>query len=57
METVAVDVASGRGLVRGLVYTEKGHLLAATQQEGVIRADMGEGYKPTREIERNKGKL
>lgn len=57
MEAVSVDVASGRGLVRGLVYTEKGHLLAATSQEGVIRADLGEGIRPTREIERNKGKL
>lgn len=57
METVAVDVASGRGLVRGRVYTEKGVLVAATSQEGVIRADTGEGKRPTREMDKNKAKL
>lgn len=57
MESAAVDIASGRGLVRGLVYTEKGTLVAATSQEGVIRADFGEGIRPTRETDRNKGKL
>jgi len=57
MESVLVDVASGRGFVRGLVYTENGHLLAATSQEGVIRANFGEGQRPTRETDRNKAKL
>ena len=41
METEAVDVAAGRGLVRGLVYTSKGELVAGTLQEGVVRADFG----------------
>lgn len=52
MDTVQVDVASGRGFVRGCVYTEKGELVASTSQEGVIRADIS-GKKPTREFERN----
>lgn len=53
MEAVAVDVGAGRGLVRGLVYTENGTLVATTSQEGVIRADFGEGIRPTRETDRN----
>lgn len=51
MESVKVDVASGRGFVRGCVYTEDGHLIASTSQEGVIRADIS-GKKPRREHER-----
>jgi acyl-CoA thioesterase 8 len=39
MEGVVVDVASGRGVVRGLIYTEDGVLIATTLQEGVVRAD------------------
>ena len=39
MEAVITDVASGRGMVRGLVYTEKGVLIAVTSQEGVVRVD------------------
>lgn len=52
MDTVQVDVASGRGFIRGCVYTAKGELIASTSQEGVIRADVS-GKKPTREHERN----
>jgi hypothetical protein len=52
MEAVSVDVGAGRGLVRGLVYTEKGVLIAMTSQEGVIRADFGEGIRPRRESDR-----
>jgi acyl-CoA thioesterase len=39
MEGVITDVASGRGVVRGLIYTEDGILIATTLQEGVVRAD------------------
>jgi acyl-CoA thioesterase 8 len=39
MESVITDVASGRGVVRGLIYTEDGVLIATTLQEGVVRAD------------------
>ncbi|KLT46172.1 Thioesterase/thiol ester dehydrase-isomerase [Cutaneotrichosporon oleaginosum] len=53
MDSVQVDVASGRGFVRGCVYTENGHLVASTSQEGVIRADIS-GKKPTLEHTRNK---
>lgn len=52
MEAVEVDVAAGRGFVRGEVYTQKGHLIATTSQEGVCRADVA-GVKPTAELERN----
>lgn len=40
MQTTIADVDSGRGMVRGLVYTQKGELIAVTSQEGVVRADM-----------------
>jgi acyl-CoA thioesterase 8 len=39
MEGVITCVASGRGVVRGLIYTEDGVLIATTLQEGVVRAD------------------
>lgn len=39
MEGVITDVASGRGVVRGLIYTQDGVLIATTLQEGVVRAD------------------
>lgn len=58
MESVMVDVASGRGFVRGLLYTDKGVLVAATSQEGVVRADFGGGMRPRREKDRHdKAKL
>jgi acyl-CoA thioesterase len=41
MEGTIADVASGRGVVRGLVYTKGGRLVASTLQEGVVRADLG----------------
>ncbi|KAK8854686.1 acyl-CoA thioesterase II [Kwoniella newhampshirensis] len=40
MESQAVDVASGRGTVKGCVYTLDGVLVAVTGQEGVVRADL-----------------
>ncbi|WVQ95093.1 acyl-CoA thioesterase II [Kwoniella sp. CBS 9459] len=40
MESQAVDVASGRGVVQGRVYTSQGVLIAVTSQEGVVRADL-----------------
>ncbi|WVF67535.1 acyl-CoA thioesterase II [Kwoniella sp. CBS 6097] len=40
MESQAVDVASGRGVVQGRVYTSQGALIAVTSQEGVVRADL-----------------
>ncbi|OCF32742.1 acyl-CoA thioesterase II [Kwoniella heveanensis BCC8398] len=40
MESQAVDVASGRGVVQGRVYTSQGVLVAVTSQEGVVRADL-----------------
>ncbi len=43
MESAIADVASGRGVVRGLLYTQDGVLVAATAQEGVVRADFGGG--------------
>ncbi|BEI86339.1 hypothetical protein CcaverHIS002_0606260 [Cutaneotrichosporon cavernicola] len=52
MDAVQVDVASGRGFVRGCVYTENGYLVASTSQEGVIRADIS-GKKPTMEHKRH----
>lgn len=56
MEAAAVDVASGRGVVRGTVYSHKGDLLATTLQEGVVRADFSGGkIRPTREVDRNGG--
>lgn len=39
MEGIITDVASGRGLVRGLIYTQDGILIATSLQEGVVRAD------------------
>jgi acyl-CoA thioesterase 8 len=41
MESPVADVVPGRGVVRGLVYTQQGKLLAVTHQEGVVRADLG----------------
>jgi len=38
IETDAVDVEAGRGLTRGLLFTEDGHLVATTSQEGAVRA-------------------
>lgn len=38
MQSVAADVGSGRGLVRGALYTREGRLVGATLQEGVVRA-------------------
>lgn len=35
METAAV--ASGRGLVKGRIYTQQGKLAVVVQQEGVVR--------------------
>ncbi|WVR09440.1 acyl-CoA thioesterase II [Kwoniella sp. DSM 27419] len=40
MDSQAVDVASGRGVVQGRVYTKRGILVAVTAQEGVVRADL-----------------
>lgn len=45
MESVAADVAAGRGLVRGVLYDKNGRLLAATSQEGVVRANFGRAAK------------
>lgn len=45
MESVTADVGAGRGLVRGLLYDKKGRLLAATLQEGVVRANFGRTAK------------
>lgn len=41
MQSVAADVGSGRGLVRGALYTAKGRLIGTTLQEGVVRASFG----------------
>jgi len=41
MESSIADVSSGRGVVRGYLYTGEGRLLAVTSQEGVVRADLG----------------
>jgi acyl-CoA thioesterase 8 len=41
MDSPLTDVASGRGVVRGLLYTADGLLVATTFQEGVVRADLG----------------
>lgn len=49
MEAASTDADSGRGMVRGLVYTEKGVLIAVTSQEGVVRADMGSVERGVRE--------
>ncbi|KAL1413360.1 acyl-CoA thioesterase [Vanrija albida] len=54
MEAASVDVPSGRGLVRGLLYTDDGYLLATTAQEGVVRASFGKDQRPTTEARRNK---
>ncbi|WWC90509.1 acyl-CoA thioesterase II [Kwoniella dendrophila CBS 6074] len=40
MESQSVNVSSGRGVVQGRVYTQKGILIAVTSQEGVVRADL-----------------
>ncbi|WVW85471.1 acyl-CoA thioesterase II [Kwoniella bestiolae CBS 10118] len=40
MESQSVDIASGRGVVQGRVYTKDGVLIAVTAQEGVVRADL-----------------
>lgn len=45
METVVVDIAAGRAVVRGLVYTQDGVLVAVTSQEGVVRADLNQMTK------------
>lgn len=55
MEAAVVDVASGRGVVRGTLYSHKGDLLATTLQEGVVRADFTGKQKPTSEHRRNGG--
>lgn len=41
MHVNIADVTAGRGVVRGLLYTAGGVLLAVTSQEGVVRADLG----------------
>ena len=41
MQSVAADVGSGRGLVRGALYTKAGMLIGTTLQEGVVRASFG----------------
>jgi acyl-CoA thioesterase 8 len=45
MESSIADVGPGRGVVRGLLYTRQGRILAATGQEGVVRADLGRGER------------
>ncbi|WWD02254.1 acyl-CoA thioesterase II [Kwoniella europaea PYCC6329] len=40
MESQSVNIASGRGVVQGRVYTKEGVLIAVTAQEGVVRADL-----------------
>lgn len=35
----------GRGVVHGRIYTQQGNLIAVLTQEGVVRADLGEGSK------------
>ena len=40
MQAALTDVGSGRGIVRGLLYTWDGVLIAVTSQEGVVRADL-----------------
>jgi len=40
MEATITDVPSGRGVVRGLLYTKDGTLVATALQEGVVRADV-----------------
>lgn len=44
MEAQAANLSSGRGIARGRIYTPDGHLIAATGQEGVVRAE-GKGGK------------
>jgi len=41
MDSPLTNVAAGRGVVRGLLYTVEGILVATTLQEGVVRADLG----------------
>ncbi|KAL7422429.1 hypothetical protein Q5752_003077 [Cryptotrichosporon argae] len=41
METVTASTAAGRGTVRGLLFTQRGALVCATLQEGVVRASWG----------------
>jgi acyl-CoA thioesterase 8 len=45
MESAIADVRSGRGLVRGTLYTPQGVMVAATLQEGVVRADLGKAER------------
>ena len=45
MEAAVADVSTGRGFVRGLVYTRQGVLVAVTNQEGVVRVDMPKEQK------------
>ena len=47
MEATAVDIAAGRGVTRAVLYTEDGHLVASTAQEGVIRAARAGESSPT----------
>ncbi|CAE6470446.1 unnamed protein product [Rhizoctonia solani] len=44
--TVSPRTGTGRGVVHGRVYTQKGKLIAVVTQEGVVRADLGEPQKP-----------
>jgi sugar (pentulose or hexulose) kinase len=41
MDSPLVSIDAGRGVVRGLLYTERGELVAVTSQEGVVRAERG----------------
>lgn len=41
MDSPLVSIDAGRGVVRGLLYTEQGELVAVTSQEGVVRAQRG----------------
>ena len=50
MQAMAADVGSGRGLVRGALYTKEGRLIGTTLQEGVVRASFG------KDKEKGKGK-
>ena len=50
MEAVVVDVGPGRGVVRGRIYTEAGHLIAVTMQEGVVRAAQVDSSDDTMQV-------
>ena len=41
MESAVADVRSGRGVVRGVLFTPEGLVVATSLQEGVVRADWG----------------